>query len=206
MKRDDTMNEEEAVAKDEGKDENMMQRFLNKEGILKIIVFIGIAGIALIFGSSLFTQSRTQDNTTAEVSVPDTESATGYKQELCDELGYMLASIDGAGKTKVMVTLDGTVRNIYATDNDIKQNESSQKTGSGENTTKQNDEKKTCIVVRMGDGSEQALTIGQLMPSVKGVLVVCQGGGSEEVRSRIKQAVSAALGIKESHICVLKMN
>ncbi len=200
------MNEEEAAAKNEDKEESPMQRFMNKEGILKIIIFIGIAGIALIFGSSLFTKSSTQDSTSAEVSLPDTESVTGYKQELCDELGYMLASIDGAGKTKVMVTLDGTARNIYATDNDIKQNESSQKNSSGENTTKQNDEKKSCIVVRMGDGSEQALTIGQLMPSVKGVLVVCDGGGDKEVCNRIKQAVSAALGITESHICVLKMN
>ena len=109
----------------------------------------------------------------------------------------MLASIEGVGKTKIMLTIDGTVRNIYATDNDIQQRETS--------SDKQSNEKQSCIVIRQNDGSEKALTIGQLMPKIKGVLVVCEGGDKEEVCIKVVEAVSAALDVTKSHICVSKL-
>ena len=114
----------------------------------------------------------------------------------------MISSIEGAGKTKIMVTLGGTVRNIYATDTDINDKDSAKKTGENQNTDKQNTEKKKYILVREKDGSEKALSLGQLVPEIKGVLVICEGGDNEQVRERITDAVSAALNITRSHICV----
>lgn len=172
-----------------------------RERLLKLIVIVGLAGIALIFISSLFHQQ----NKASSVQPPSDdnsvwEEAAAYREQLSTELGNMVASIEGAGRTKLMLTIDGTIRSIYATDSDIQTNERS---GGGEH---QNTEKKSCIVIRRSDGSEQAVTIGQMMPSVKGVLVVCEGGDNEEVASRIRSAVSAAVHLSESHICVLKLS
>lgn len=181
-------------------------RLMSKDGLLRLIVIIGILGIALIFISSVFKKNDTGGNTDSAINTPDLTDVTSYRLELCEELGNMIASIEGAGRTKIMLTTDGTVRNIYATDNDIQQRESSRKNDSDENTDKQSNEKKSYITVRGKDGSEQAVTIGQLMPSIRGVLVVCEGGGSNQVCKRIKEAVSAALNISQSHICVTKMD
>ena len=131
------------------------------------------------------------------MSESETYTVEEYRQGLCDELGNMLASIEGVGRTKIMLTIDGTVRNIYATDNDIQQRETS--------SDKQSNEKQSCIVIRQNDGSEKALTIGQLMPKIKGVLVVCEGGDKEEVCIKVTEAVSAALDVTKSHICVSKL-
>ena len=46
------------------------------------------------------------------------------------------------------------------------------------------------------------MSIGQLVPEIKGVLVVCEGGENENVRETIINAVSAALDITNSHIYV----
>ena len=186
---------------------SLLTFFTQKDGLLKLIVLIGIVGIALIFISSTadFGSGKTEGAADTEKIIEES-SALQYREQLSEELGNMLASIDGVGRTKVMLTLDSTVRNIYATDNDYQQKETSTKGSSNENADKQSNEKKTCIVIRQKDGSEKALTVGQMMPSVKGVLVVCDGGDDENVRGRVMSAVSAALNISDSHICVTKMN
>lgn len=183
--------------------------FMKKDGFIKLTVAAGIVGIVLIFISSSVNLGG--NNNVSEVSEQPLQlesdiSVSRYKEELCEELGNMLASIEGVGRTKIMLTLDSTVRNIYATDNDYQQKETSAKGNSNENADKQSNEKKTCIVVRQKDGSEKALTVGQTMPSVKGVLVVCDGGDDKDVCGRVISAVSAALNISDSHICVTKMN
>lgn len=173
-----------------------MGEIFKKENILKVTVIAGLAGIVLIFCSDFFG-GREKEDTFAEVSESETYTVEEYRQGLCEELGNMLASIEGVGKTKIMLTIDGTVRNIYATDNDIQQRETS--------SDKQSNEKQSCIVIRQNDGSEKALTIGQLMPKIKGVLVVCEGGDKEEVCIKVVEAVSAALDVTKSHICVSKL-
>lgn len=204
----DNREEQKESAEEKIKEKNLPFSFLaQKDGFLKLIVFVGIVGIALIFISSVvdFGGGKTGEPVdTAEMI--EESSALQYREQLSEELGNMLASIDGVGRTKVMLTLDSTVRNIYATDNDYQQKETSTKGSSNENADKQSNEKKTCIVIRQKDGSEKALTVGQMMPSVKGVLVVCDGGDDENVRNRVISAVGAALNISDSHICVTKMN
>ncbi len=190
---------------EDGTQETVKTEWWNKEKLLKLIVWIGLAGVVLIFCSAMFQKPEKED-TFAEVSQSQTDDMAEYRDNLCEELGNMLASIEGVGKTKIMLTLDGTVRNIYATDNDIQQRETSRKNSSDENADKQSTEKQSCIVMRQKDGSEQALTVGQLMPKIKGVLVVCEGGADPEICSRITKAVSAALDVTSSHICVTKMN
>ncbi len=181
--------------------------FFKKENALRLIVIIGIAGIGLIFMSSMTgkksTSSKTDNN---EPPVSVIEDVSVYRERLCNELGSMIASIEGAGRTKVMVTVDGTTRKLYATDNDIQTKENLQKNSSAENEDRQNAEKRSCIVIKSGSGTEEALVIGELMPNIKGVLIVCDGGGNEEVCERIKKAVSAALNIPVSHISIVKMS
>ena len=181
-------------------------KLMSRENMLRLIVFAGIAGILLIFCSSFFgnkTEKAALTDTAAAVS--ESESAWQYKMQLTEELGNMLAGMDGVGRTRVMVTIDSTARNIYATEEDYLKKENSRSADGDESTAAESSEKKNLIVVRQSDGSEQALIIGRLVPAVKGVLVVCDGGGDEEICARVTRAVSSALNITSSHICVVKM-
>lgn len=175
--------------------------FRNRERLLKVMVAAGLLGIALIFLSSVFSkQNEKKDEEVNTLDPQMMESANLYREQLTEELGNMVASIEGAGKTKLMITLEGTVRSIYATDSDIQSNDKNTE------DQHQNNEKRTCIVVRRQDGSEQALTISQTMPGIRGVLVVCEGGDRQEVAEAIRSAVAAAVHLAPSRICVLKMS
>lgn len=197
------MDEQEKTEKAEKK--NLIDRFLSNDKVLRIIVMLGFAGIALIFLSSRLT-SQTDSSLQTDISpIVQTDTSEEYKNRITEELGNMLASMEGTGRTKVMVTLSGTERDIYAADTDTNDKQSSKKTGENENADQQNTEKKKYTIIREKDGSEKALSVGQLVPEIKGVLVICDGGDNEEVRDNIINAVSAALNIQKSHIYVSKL-
>ena len=177
----------------------------SRDMLVKLIVIIGIAGAGLIFLSSVLPKNDSSSSQAAAQAVSEYSDTDAYRERLCEELGNMIAGMKGAGRTRIMLTMDGTVRNIYAADNDIRQSESSRRNSADENTDKQNNERISYIKVRNKDGSEQAIKIGCQMPKVRGVLVVCEGGDNDEVCGRIKEAVAAALNISKTHICVSKL-
>ena len=192
--------------KEKSPQNGIISRVLSNERALGIIVILGLVGIFLIFISSYINPSHGSGSDTDKYEESNTSELEDDRNNICEELGNMRASMDGVGKTKVMVTLEGTVRNVYATDVDVNGRETSRKNGENEDADKQNTEKKSCIVIRQNDGSEKALTVGQLMPQIKGVLVVCEGGDEETTKKKIIAAVSAALDISETHICVSKLS
>ena len=81
-------------------------------GVNRILIFVGILGIALIFFSGLLktsgtkkTKSSTQNSSTKE-----------YVFQLESSLREMVSSIKGAGNTKVLVTLENSEETVYATE------------------------------------------------------------------------------------------
>ena len=170
--------------------EGLIGRLLGSDRALTVIVIVGLVGIGLIFISSYIRPPSKDSAASVEESIgAENSGLEEYRSSITQELGNMLASIDGVGKTKIMITLDGGVRNIYATDTDTNGRETSRKNGEDENADKQNTEKR----------------VGKMMPQVKGVLIVCEGGDDGDIVQRVKDAVSAALDISQSHICVSKL-
>ena len=200
------MEEESEGKKGRSEEKGLISKLLSSDRAVAVIVIAGLAGIALIFLSNALTPREIQDSSSQDVTTGQAEVIPeDYRNAVTEELGNMLASIEGVGRTKVMVTIDKTLQNIYATDTDQNGRETTRQNGYDENTDKQNTEKRSCIVIKNKDGSEQALTVGQMMPQVKGVLIVCDGGDDEAVRQRVIDAVSAALDISKTHICVSTM-
>ncbi len=185
--------------------DGIIGKILSNDKALTIIVIVGLIGIGMIFISSYIRPPAKESSAAADESSAEDSLLEQYRSSITEELGNMLASMDGVGRTKIMITLDGGVRNIYATDTDINGRETSRKNGDDENADKQNTEKRSCILVRNKDGTEKALTVGKMMPSVKGVLIVCDGGDDEGIIQRVREAVSAALDISQTHICVSKL-
>ena len=89
---------------------------------------------------------------------------------------------NGAGKTTVMLTLETGEETIYALD-----------TQSG-----QMQEQQTHVLLE--DGSALAETIYQ--PQIRGVAVLCDGGGDVRVAARITEMVGALLDLPSNRICV----
>ena len=96
---------------------------LKKGGNIKIVVFMGLAGILLIMFSELFFSN---DNKQKENSIKS-ENISGnyenYAHDMENQLKRILEKIDGVGKADVMVTVVGTEEYIYAEEEKIKTGE-----------------------------------------------------------------------------------
>ena len=168
-----------------------------------IIIIAGLLGIALIFLSS-FIKPTTQDQKEQEEKI--TITAEEYAHQLEQNLTEVISSIQGAGPSKVMVTLENGVQTQYATEEKNNSEVSQEKDSNGETTRSQQsgDSEITYITVRDANGAERALEITEIQPTVKGVVVVCSGGEDPVVQQRVIDAVTTALNISSKRVCVTR--
>lgn len=152
------------------------------------ICFIaGLLGILLIFASEAFSK-------TSKKSEISNKEYVSYSNEMEEKLADIISKVEGAGKTKVFLTIEESEEYVYAQDisSDRKDN------------TQVNDDKKYVIVD--GNGGKDGLLIKTVNPKIRGVAIVCEGGDDPVVQQRIYSCVSASLGISTARISISKMS
>ncbi len=152
---------------------------------LKAAVAVGILAIVLILVSDMSADEKKRD--TPDVSA-DHAYTDVYTDELSDRLSGLLTSIEGVGKTQVMLTVSSTEEYVYA--EELKRGTSQAE--------------KTYVIIDNGS-KEEALVKKINNPQVSGVLIVCEGGDDPRVCEKVYKAVSTALGISTSKIYVAEM-
>ena len=171
------------------KAEEFLAKLKNLKGT-KLIVFLGISGIAVIFLSDILWGKEN----TAEKNVTEISSESGYAAYVSEteaRLADMLEKIDGVGKAEVMMTVSGTEEYIYA-------EEEKSDTG-GDRVSRENK-----YVVIGGNSGKEALLRKIENPEISGVVVVCEGGDSNIVKEKVINAVSAEFYISTNKIFVAK--
>ncbi|MBE6844914.1 MAG: stage III sporulation protein AG [Ruminococcus sp.] len=161
-----------------------------KGGKVKIIIFVGILGMLLIFLSEFIGSDEPLEN--EDIKSNYSSSYDTYAQDMEKRLEKTLGKIEGVGKAEVMVTVSGTEEYIYAQEEKIKNGE---KDFSTENE-----------YVLIGSGSDkQALLKKVVSPEISGVVIICEGGDSNIVKERVYSSISAAFNISSSQIYVTKL-
>ena len=117
-----------------------------------------------------------QSTQNAAQSSQQSQTAAEYEQQLETRLAALIRAMDGAGETVVMVTLD-----------------------CGEETSSAASQRTHLLA-----GAQPVVQSVQA-PQVRGVAVLCQGGGNAGTQRRITELVSALTGVGASHITVNKM-
>lgn len=165
----------------------------------KWIVALGVAGIALIFLSSVLPK-RSGSRAAAVSSAPsETDYAAALEQRLTDLIGR----IDGVGECRVLVTLENGVKYQYAQEE--KNQYSAQQDGDSGRTAQENNTQRSYVVIDSGSG-KQPLVITERTPEVKGVVVVCAGADNVQVRQRVTEVVTTALALTSIQVCVAPMS
>lgn len=141
-----------------------------------IAVAVGALAMLLILVSELFPQTKKAAPAGQE------QSTLAYQTQLEQRLEKLISQMNGAGKTTVMVTLETGEEAVYALD-----------TQSGE-LQNQNTH------VLLEDGS--ALTETVCQPQIRGVAVLCDGGGDVRVAARITELLTSLLDLPSNRICV----
>ncbi len=163
----------------------------------KIVLAVGVVGIALIALSELLPSG-----TTAETSVM---SAELFVQQTEERLCTLVSRIEGAGECEVLVTLENGVEYVYATEQRHNSDRREDTDDSASRLTQSDGSESSVIVVETGDGRE-GLLVTEIQPTIRGVVVVCEGGDREEVRQRIIEAVTVAMDLSAKRVCVTKLS
>lgn len=131
----------------------------------------------------------------AGASAPGPAEAPGPDFDLAGleaKLERVLSKIDGAGEVTVALTVRDGVEQVYAFDEAVSRD------GDGQ------ERKRETVVISTGSGTEEVVAIQQRYPAFQGAVVVCQGGGSPEIRLLVTQAVAALTGLGTDRISVCK--
>lgn len=132
---------------------------MKNDRAIKIIVAAGLIVIVLIFLSDFLDFGGTAEN-----AANTGDDSAAYAAELEEKLVALISEIEGAGRVKIMITLETSDENVYS-------------------------------------AKETAVTTVKA-PVVRGVAVVCEGGGDVLVKSKIVETVSKVLGISTARVCV----
>ena len=177
------------------------QVFSNDSKWTKAVIFAGFIGIALLLLSSFLPKTSSKATLSEQCT---TTSSEEYVKQLEEKVKTLVEKISGVGSSNVMITLENGVENVYAnsekksTDNTTDNTSSGNSKATDKNNTEQN------VVVVDGKDGKQALVVTQKEPTVKGVVVVCDGGDNLTVVQDVTDAVTTALRITSNRVTVVK--
>lgn len=161
-------------------------RHMSKDKVTRLLLVIGLAGVLLIALSEILP-TRTE-----EKSASVTLTASQVEKALEQRITALLRQVEGVGSCRVMVTLESGTRTVYAADTT---------SAAGADGAVSYSEHYLTVDT---DGGPVGLLLTRIQPTVKGVAVVCDGGGDAAVQQRVIQVVSTAFHISERRVCVVK--
>ena len=179
----------------------------NTENRIRAFVLIGLAAILLIVFSDRIPASRTV-GASAQESQTDFTGQTDYEaytRQLENRLTDLISSVEGAGETKVMITLECGTEYVYASQQKTTSALSEHSDTGGRNEREEKRTGEESLILVDGSRGEEPLIRKEITPTVAGVVVVCSGADNIAVRQRITDIVTTALGTSSNRVCVTRM-
>ncbi len=165
---------------------------------LFLLVCIGLCGVVLLIASFLNKgETSSHDADDAEsLQISHTDYAQAIEQKLTD----IISSVDGAGNTIVMVTLENGEEQVYA----VQENTKNSSTSDGDKKVASRDVNNEYIIIE-NDGEENGLILKVIQPKIRGVAIVCEGADRATVKQSITELVTAVLGIGSNRVNISKI-
>lgn len=165
--------------------------FKMKDRNIKLVSVFLIFLILFIFITTFFEEDEEVIQTSNTTQVDPIDE---YKQQLESDILSMLSQMQGVGEVKVVITLENGVENFYVTEESF--------TNDISIDSKRNTGDTSILLVEDTNGKKQALLKTSVQPTVRGVVVVCQGGDNMLIVARVTQAIKALLNISSTKIYV----
>ena len=160
---------------------NKLLEKLKSDKKIALIVLVGFVGMILILFSP--------DDNKVEKNSNDYDQVNFYSDNIQSEVELMIESIKGAGKTKVYITYESDSEHVYVMNVDEKSDGT------------ELHYKSEYIIT----DDETGLILKVIYPKVRGVAVICEGGGDPLVKEKIYSVISALFDISTNKISVTDM-
>lgn len=159
-------------------------------GLIVTIIFILIL-LIILFGNFNFSTSSAISTSTSSATY--TTSAE-YVIQMEDKLKNLISKIKGSGNVEVMLTLDSGTSVVLAS------NDETVTTSNGNAST--TTVSANPIIIEQS-GSNLPVIVEEILPKIKGVVIVSSGAKDINVRLNILNAVQTLTGLANSQIQIL---
>ncbi len=176
------------------KNNDLIKKFSNIKGI-KIVVPLILLVLVITIYYSFFNDSSKKSLSSSNISYT---SSLEYSKLLEDKLKSVLSNIKGAGNVNVMITLESGPELKIATQTDERTNTTTNASGT---TTSITVVEEPIIITQ--NGEETPLVLMEILPVVKGVVVVAEGAKDVGVKLQLLEAVQALLSLSSGNIQIL---
>ena len=166
---------------------------MKAEGVRKIWDRYKYAALVALIGAGLLLWPGGERNSGGGLPIGQEKAEP---PELQAQLEDILSTVSGVGQVRVLLTVESDGERQLAQDMEL---EYSGPTASPEDYSRRSE----TVLVKGGSGAEP-VTVRQTYPTYRGALVVCQGGGSAEVRPAVTGAVAALTGLPTDRVTVAK--
>lgn len=143
---------------------------------------------------------------TVETSMPETDSMREYAAYLEKALEELLSTVEGAGKVKVMITMESSQEAVVEKDKNRVRAGTTEvdSAGGSRNTSDTSDSEETLYIGGRNNG-ELPYVKKIIAPRIAGVVVSAQGAGKEGVVKNITEAIQVLFDIDAHKIKIVKM-
>lgn len=194
----------------ESKWKQILKQWKEKESLsgknqLLLIFLIGLLLLVIAFPTSK-KDSGTEDRAQGSSSIKNTQtSLENYEEYLEKRLARALESVDGVGRTEIVITLKSSGQKIVEKDqSSSRQTDSNTDRDGTSNTSETRNSDGTSIYERKSDGTETPYVSKELTPEIAGVLVVADGGDNAVVVQKCTEAIRALFGVDAHKIKIMK--
>lgn len=160
------------------------------EVIIAICLIVAVIGIYLS-GTEKNTKTNTEEKTVSQ------NNADVYEEKL----KAVLSEINGAGKVDVMITYNSSSEIITANTTTV----SSDKTNSSDRSAESKNETVSPVLINQS-GTTTPLIVKEILPDVKGVIVIAEGADDIKVRLNLVNAVCTALAVDADKVEIFTKN
>lgn len=154
----------------------LLQGIMKKE---KLVVILLIGLLLLIVA---FPVKEREESEILPEKINTIEEEKDWQQQMEEDLKRVLEKVKGVGKTEVILTCEGTEKNLV-----------------------EKDEKDT-VYTKDAKGNQIPYLTSQEYPKVIGVVVVAEGGDNPVIIGNIQEAVQVLFQVEAHKIKVMKMN
>lgn len=180
-----------------------------KRMVQNLLIVAMVAAIIVISTSTFFSKERENRNSIEGTDIQlnrQSISAATYEEQLEGKLSGILCQISGVGEVSVMVTLSSGKEVVPAFNTVESGSETNERdSGGGTRSVTQSSTDKRVASNSGSITADQPLIVKEVMPEVKGVIVVAEGAKNPEVVERLTEAVQTVLGVPAFRVKVYPM-
>ena len=172
---------------------------IKKDKKLLLLVAAGLVGMVILLVTELVPSGGGSTEQSTHDAAEAAQEQSSYVSEVEKGLEEIISAIAGAGRTKVMVTLENSEESVWAT-----QGKNSRESGGADGAAQDSSEEEYGLIRPRGS-EEGGLLLKIIQPRIRGVAIVCDGGDNVYVREKITAAVASVLDISTAKISIAKM-